>query len=122
MTSGGRSSSFVCARDRPCCVRRSLSSGRIAELCLAAWSGPAAPVVDAVVVGSEPVPDAPEDGLGAATDLDLAVDRADVGLDGVRAEEAQRSDLGVVLALGDEGENLGFAVGESLASARPVEE
>jgi len=50
------------------------------------WLGAAAPVVDAVVVHAESVLDAPEDGLGAAGHLDLAVDTADVGLDGVRAE------------------------------------
>jgi len=52
-------------------------------------SGAAAPVFDAVVVGSEAVVDPPEDGLGSAADVDLAVDRPDVGLHGVGAEVGQ---------------------------------
>jgi hypothetical protein len=52
------------------------------------------------------VGDAPEDGLGAACDVDLAVDGADVGLDGVGAEVGECGDLGVAAALGDQGEDL----------------
>ena len=84
-------------------------------------SGSAAPVVDAVVVGGEAVVDAPQHGLGAAGDADLAVDGADVGLDGVGAEEGQRGDVGVALALGDQGEDLGLTVAQALAAAGPVE-
>ena len=52
-------------------------------------SGAAPPVVDPVVVGHEAVLHAPQDGLGATGHIDLAVDRADVGLHGVRAEVGQ---------------------------------
>ena len=78
-------------------------------------SGSAAPVVDAVVVGGEAVADAPQHGLRPAGDADLAIDRADVGLDGVGAEVGQCRDLGVALALGDQGEDLRLAVGEAFA-------
>ena len=88
--------------------------------CSVTNSGSAAPVLDAVVVGGEAVGDAPEDGLGAAAGVDFAVDAADVGLDGVRAEVGQPGDVGVVFALGDEGEDLGFAVGEAFAASGPV--
>src|SRR4029079_19022847 len=43
-------------------------------------SGAALPVLDAVVVGIEPVSDPPEHRVGPAGDLDLAVEVADVGL------------------------------------------
>ena len=85
------------------------------------WSGAAAPVIDAVVVGGEAVVDAPQHRLGAAADVDLPVDRADVGLHGVGAEEGQGGDLGVALALGDQGEDFGFPVGQALAATRPVQ-
>ena len=54
-------------------------------------------------------------------DADLAVGGADVGLDRVQAEERRRGDLGVALALGDQGEDLRLAVGEALGPAGPVE-
>src|SRR6476620_9485905 len=85
------------------------------------WSGPATPVVDAMVVSGESVSDAPQDGLGAARHLDLAVDGADVGLDGVRAKESSGGDLGVAFALGDQREYLGFPVREPFVSAWPVQ-
>jgi hypothetical protein len=69
-----------------------------------------APVFDAVVVRDEAVVDAPEDCLGAAGDVDLAIDRADVGLDRVRAEEGQRCYLGVAFALRYQGKDLRLAV------------
>src|SRR6476620_11664865 len=84
------------------------------------WSGAATPVVDAIVVSGESVSDAPQDGLGAAGHLDLAVDGADVGLDGVRAKESRGGDLGVAFALGDQREYLGFPVSEPFVSAGPV--
>src|SRR5687768_8351023 len=66
-------------------------------------SGSSAPVFDAVVVGCEAVTNAPQNRLGAAGDLDLAVDGSDVGLDGVRAEMGQGCHLGVAVALSDQG-------------------
>jgi hypothetical protein len=44
-----------------------------------ARSGPSAPVFDAVMVGGEAVANAPQNGLGAAGDVDLAIERSDVG-------------------------------------------
>ena len=88
---------------------------------LLVWSGPATPVVDAMVVGGETVSDAPQDGLGAAGHVDLAVDGADVGLDRVRAKESRGGDLGVTFALGDQREYLGFPVSEPFVSAGPVQ-
>ena len=41
---------------------------------------PTQPVVDPVVIRAEPVPDTPDDRLGAALHLDLPVNRADVAL------------------------------------------
>ena len=75
---------------------------------------------DAVVVGSEAVVYPPEDGLGSAADVDFAVDRPDVGLHGVGAEVGQPRHVGVALALGDEGEDLGFSVAETFASPGPI--
>src|SRR5215203_985846 len=85
------------------------------------WSGSASPVVDAVAIWCEAVSDSPEDGLGAAVDADLAVAAADVGLDGVGAEVGEPGHVGVAEALGDEGEDLGLAVGQAFAAARPVQ-
>src|SRR5687768_8777256 len=84
-------------------------------------SGSSAPVFDAVVVGCEAVADPPQNRLGAAGDIDLAVDGSDVGLHRVRAEMGQGCHLGVAVALGDLRQNLGFPVGKSLASSRPVQ-
>jgi hypothetical protein len=72
------------------------------------------PVLDPALVGQEPVVHAPENCLGPAVDVDLAVEHADVGLDGVGTEVGQRCDLGVVLALGDEGEDRRLTIGEPL--------
>src|SRR5688572_2898442 len=47
------------------------------------WSS--TPVFDAVVVGCEAVANAPQNRLGAAGDIDLAIDGSDVGLHRVRA-------------------------------------
>ena len=72
ITSGECIGTEICPRDRvhsPLCCSR-----------------PAAPVVDAVVVGLEPVVEAPEDGVRSPGHADLAVRGADVGLDGVDAE------------------------------------
>ena len=82
---------------------------------------PASPVFDAVMIRREAVVDPPEDGLRPAADIDLAVDRADVGLHGVGAEVGQLGDLGVALALGDKGQDLGLPIAESFASTGPVE-
>jgi hypothetical protein len=76
---------------------------------------------DPVMVGGEAVRDAPQHCLGTAADVDLAVDRADVGLDRVRAQERQPCDIRVALSLGDQGEDLRFAVGQTLAAAGPVQ-
>ena len=65
--------------------------------------------------------DAPQHSLGAAADVDLAVDRADVGLHGVGAQVGQAGDLGVALALGDERQDLRFPVAEAFAPAGPVQ-
>ena len=78
-------------------------------------------MLDAVVVGQEPVVHAPQHGLGAAVDVDLAVERADVGLDGVGAQVGQGGDLGVALALGDQRQDLRLAVGEALSPAGPLQ-
>src|SRR5829696_9855640 len=73
------------------------------------------------MVGGEAVPNPPQHCLGAARDIDLAVDGSDVGLHRVRAETGQRCHLGVAVALGDQRQYLGFPVGKSLASSRPVQ-
>ena len=54
-------------------------------------------------------------------DPHLAVGRADVGLDGVDAEVHQLGQLGVGLALRDEGDDLGLAVGEAFGATGPIE-
>src|SRR5918912_1059740 len=84
-------------------------------------SGAVAPALDAPVVRSEAVLHAPEDRLRATAGVDLAIDRADVGLHGVGAEVGQVGYLRVAHPLGDERQDLGFAVGQPLASAWPVE-
>ena len=60
---------------------------------------------DAMMVRSEAVLHTPQDSLGPAAESDLAVNRADVRLHSVRAEICQRRDLGIALALGDEGQD-----------------
>ena len=79
------------------------------------------PMFDAVVVRREAVLDAPQDSLGPTADFDLAVDRADVRLHGVRAEICQRRDLGIALALRNEGQDLRLSIAEPFASAGPIE-
>src|SRR6476620_7631902 len=81
----------------------------------------AAPVLDAAVVGGEAVVDAPEDRLGAARDVDFSVDHANVGLDGVWAEEGEDRHLRIAPSLGDQCEDLRFAVGEAFSAPRPVQ-
>ena len=76
---------------------------------------------DAVMVRSEAVLHTPQDGLGPAADPDLAVDRADVGLHSVGAEICQRRDLGIALALRDEGQDLRLSIAEAFAAAGPIE-
>jgi hypothetical protein len=66
-----------------------------------ARSGPSAPVFDAVMVRGEAVVNAPQNRLGATGDVDLAIDRSDVGLYGVRAEVGECCYLSVAFALGD---------------------
>ena len=63
-------------------------------------------MVNAVMIRREAVMDAPEHGLRTTRDVDLAVDRADVGLHGVRAEEGECRHLGIALALSDQGQDL----------------
>jgi hypothetical protein len=70
---------------------------------------------DAVVVRREAVLDAPQDSLGPTADFDPAVDRADVRLHGVRAEICQRRDLGIALALRNEGQDLRLSIAEPFA-------
>ncbi|MDT5104318.1 MAG: hypothetical protein QOI25_1831 [Mycobacterium sp.] len=53
---------------------------------------------DAVMVRREAVLYVPQDSQGPTADVDLVVDRADVGLHGIRAEISQRRDLGIALA------------------------
>src|ERR1700712_4047452 len=84
-------------------------------------SGAALPVFDSAVVGSEAMIHPPEHGLGTAAHVDLAVDRAYVGLDCVGAEGRELGDLRVALALRDQREDLGFSFAESLGPARPVQ-
>ena len=72
---------------------------------------------DAVMVRREAVVNSPQDSLGPTADSDLAVDRADVRLHGVPAEICQRRDLGVALALRNEGQDLRLTIAE--ASPRP---
>src|SRR5215218_6665355 len=79
----------------------------------------ALPVFDAVVIRGEAVFDTPQHGLGSAADADLAVDRADVRLHGVRTQKGQPCDVGVALALRDERQNLGFPVAETFSAPRP---
>src|SRR5215212_2945886 len=79
----------------------------------------ALPVFDAVVVWREAVFDTPEHGLGSAADADFAVDRADIRLHGVRAQKGEPCDVGVAHALGDERQNLGFAVAEPFSAPWP---
>ena len=76
---------------------------------------------DAVVVRREGVLDAPQDSLGPTADFDLAVDRPDVRLHGVGAEICQRRDLGIALALRNEGQDLRLSIAEPFASAGPIE-
>jgi hypothetical protein len=80
-----------------------------------------APVLDTAVVGFEAMFDAPQHGLGAALDADLAVNGANVGLDRVLAQVRQRRHLEVASALGDQRQDLGLPVGEPFDSAGPVE-
>ena len=68
------------------------------------------------MVRREAVFHTPQDSLGPTADVDLAVDGADVGLDGVRAEVGECGDLGVAPALGDQGEDFCFAVGEAFSA------
>jgi hypothetical protein len=77
-------------------------------------------VFDAVVVGGEAACDTPENGLGAAGDVDPAVDGADVGLDGIGAEIGQSGDVGVVFALGDQRQDLRLSITEPFTSAGPI--
>ena len=84
-------------------------------------SGSSAPVFDAVMIGCEAVVDAPQNRLGTAGNADLAIDRPDVGLHGIRAEVGQRCHLSVALTLGDQRQDLRFAVSESLASPWPIQ-
>ena len=63
----------------------------------------------------------PQDSLGPAADSDLAVNRADVRLHSVRAQICQRRDLGIALALGDEGQDLRLSIAEPFASTGPIE-
>ena len=60
------------------------------------------PMFDAVMVRRESVIHTPQDSLGPTADSDLAVDRADVRLHGIRAEIRQLRDLGIALALRNE--------------------
>lgn len=78
-------------------------------------------MVEAVVVGGEAVVYAPEDGLGAAGDADLAVGGANVGLDRVRAQVGELGDLGVAFSLGDQGQDLALAVAQPFAAPGPVQ-
>src|SRR6476646_1723165 len=59
--------------------------------------------------------------LGAARDVDFSVDHANVGLDGVWAEEGQDRHLRIAPSLGDQCEDLRFAVGEAFSAPRPVQ-
>ena len=59
--------------------------------------------------------------MSATADFDLAVDRADVGLYGVRAQICLRCDLGIALALRDEGQDLRLSIAEPFAPAGPIE-
>src|SRR5215218_7820411 len=86
-----------------------------------ARSGPSAPVFDAVMVGGETGADAPQNRPGAAGDVALAIDRSDVGLHRVRTEVGERCHLGVALALGDQRQDLQFAVCEPLVLSWPVQ-
>jgi hypothetical protein len=79
-----------------------------------------APGGDAVAVGGESVGDASEDGLGAAGDVDLAVDGADVGLDGVRAEVGQCGAFRVAAALGDQRRGLPLPGRSGLLGGRAI--
>src|SRR5215203_3820302 len=84
-------------------------------------SGPSTPVFDAVMVGCEVVANAPLNRLGAASDVNLAIDRSDVGLHGIRAEVGESCHLGIAVALCDQRQDLRFALGEPLASSWPVQ-
>ena len=53
---------------------------------------------DAVVVCREAVADAPQNGLGAAGDIDPAIDRSNVRLHCVWAEVGERCHLGIAAA------------------------
>src|SRR5258708_27642593 len=76
---------------------------------------------DAVMVRREAVVNSPQDSPGPTADSDLAVDRADVRLHGIRAEIGQRRDLGVAPALRNEGQDLRLTIAEPFASAGPIE-
>ena len=104
--------------DRDHDVRHFAASSR--GECIPDVSGTAPPVLDSAVVGKEPIAHSPENGLGPAVDVDLAVEPADVGLDRVGTQVGQRRHFGVVLSLRDEGEDLRLAIGEPFAAAGPV--
>ena len=86
-----------------------------------ARSGPSPPVFDAVMVGREAMADAPQNRLGAAGYGDLAIDRSDIGLHRVRTQVGERCHLGVAMALGDQRQDLRFAVCKPLAAAWPIQ-
>jgi hypothetical protein len=82
-------------------VAKYIESQHISTPDYAKWwcSGTTSPMFDAVMVRREAVRHTPQDSLGPTADFDLAVDRADVRLHGVRAEICQRRDVGIALAL-----------------------
>src|SRR5271166_787214 len=82
--------------------------------------GAAAPVLDAVMVGSEPVVHTPQYGLSATAHTELAIDRPNVGLHGVWAQVRQPRDVCVAHALGDQRQNLRLAFAEPFTAAGPV--
>src|SRR6201998_2605134 len=83
--------------------------------------GTTAPMLDAVVIGCEPVVHTPKHGLSATAHIELAIDSPYVGLHGVGAQVRQPRDVCVAHALGDQRQNLGFAFTEPFTAAGPVQ-
>lgn len=84
-------------------------------------SGTTSPMFDAVMVGREAVLHTPQDSLGSAADSNLAVNRPDAGLHSIRTEICKPRDVGIALALGDEGQDFRLSIAEALASPGPIE-